>query len=106
MNAARVAIQHDALVVFLLDQREPLAVGTQAGETRDEVFLTHAEKLRDARDFIFLDPHVAGPLAAIRTALTDIEYRGIEIDPAVARAAVILVWHRMRHAVGVAALAG
>lgn len=89
MNAARIAIQHDALVVGLFDQRETLPVGSQAGEASDELGFGESEKRGDARDFRVLQADVAGPFAACRAALADVVNAGIELDVGIARAAVV-----------------
>lgn len=43
MDAAGIPIQHDALVIGFFDQRQALAVGSQAGELDEKLALGHAE---------------------------------------------------------------
>lgn len=88
VDAAGVAIEHDALVVFLFEERKALAVHAQAGVLIDEVTLAHAKVGGDGADLILLQAHVAGPLAACRAAVTDIECVRVQIGVPVSGAAV------------------
>jgi hypothetical protein len=89
MDAAGVAVEHDALVVFLLDEGEALAVGAEAGEAVEEIRFAQFQERGDARDLVVLDPDVTGPLAAGGAALADIMNAGFEVDVVVAGAAVV-----------------
>lgn len=89
MDAAGNSIKHDALVILLFDERESLAVRTQTREFVEEGLLGHIEKVRDCWDFIVLQSHISGPLAASGAALADVENIRFERDLAIAWTAVI-----------------
>ncbi len=88
MNAAGMAVQHDALVIFFFDQRKALSVRAQTSEAIEKLLLGQLQESGDAGDFLFLESHIARPLATCRAALALIKRVWFEESLAIPRTAV------------------
>ena len=95
INPAGIAIEHDALVSGLLDERKPLPVAAQTGVSIDELLDCQVEIRGDVNDFMCLQSHIPRPFAAGGTALANIENLRIELNIGVTRAAMS-VRHRLK----------
>jgi hypothetical protein len=67
-------------VVFLLDQRESIALWAQTGESLNEFVFVHAQKSGDRRNLIVANPHKARPAAAVGAALAAVVDGGGHAD--------------------------
>ena len=76
LNLANIfALKKDAFAIRLVDQREPRAVGIDAGESLNEIIQRKIKMLGDTGDLFIVHSHIARPAAAIATALTEVVRR-------------------------------
>ena len=88
MNPAGVAVEHNAFVVVLLDEREALSVSTQPSKLHDEILQTKIQVICDGPQLVFFEPHITRPFAAGRAALADVVHLGVEHHLAIRRATI------------------
>lgn len=88
MNAAGVAVEHDAFVAILLYEGEPLSVGAQPSKLSDEILQAKIQVIRDGLQLVFFESHITRPFAAGRAALADVVHLGVEHHLAVRRATI------------------
>ena len=69
LEGAIVADEEMAFAVWLVDESEAVAIGTQSSVTLDEVVFLEADVAGDGPDFGFGDFHEAGPAATRCTTL-------------------------------------
>lgn len=69
LNGAVDAVEKNALVIGFFDQRQALAIGTQAGEAFEEFIFGKGEVSGDGTDLVIFDAHIAWPTAAVSAAL-------------------------------------
>lgn len=88
MDAAGVAIEHDAFVIGFFNQRESLPIGAETSELIEKFLLAELQVGRDGGNFIIFKSDITGPFAASSTTLTDVVGFLIEGNIAVSRAAM------------------
>jgi hypothetical protein len=79
LNSTVAAFEKNACVVgstvgrrWAIDERQAVALRTEAGESLDEMVLAKTEMSRDGGGLVGVDFHKAGPAAAIRAALAGV----------------------------------
>ena len=94
MDAAGVALEHDALVILFFDEGKALSIRAQPRESIEKFRFRQIEKRGDAGDFLFLQPHITRPLAAGGAALANVVGVRLEDCLTIAGAAMGMCGHQ------------